>query len=75
MTKICTDLWHATLKSGTRFGVLLTKARERVGMTQGQLAEQARMTIAAVSQIECGRREPSLDMALRLCRALDGGER
>jgi len=45
--------------------------RERVGMTQFELAVAAHMMPAAVSEIESGKREPGLTTALNLAKALE----
>jgi molybdate-binding protein/DNA-binding XRE family transcriptional regulator len=45
--------------------------REARGLTQIVLADQARLTRQSVSAIEAGRAVPSVDVALRIARALD----
>ena len=51
-------------------GSELRNARERVGMTQEQLAHKAPADRSYISEIERGRRSPTVVMFLRLCRAM-----
>jgi transcriptional regulator with XRE-family HTH domain len=53
-----------------RFGVNLRWARERAGLSQEALANEATVDRAAVSVFERGRRNPNLRSILRLARAL-----
>jgi transcriptional regulator with XRE-family HTH domain len=55
----------------THFGVNLRWARERVGISQEALANEAAVDRAAISVFERGRRDPNLRTVLRLARALD----
>jgi transcriptional regulator with XRE-family HTH domain len=48
----------------------LKKARLKAGLTQEQLAAQARISREYVSQLERNRQSPTVDMLLRVCRIL-----
>jgi len=48
---------------------LIRSARDRAGMTQGDLAEAADVTQQSVSAYETGRREPTLPTLMRLIEA------
>jgi transcriptional regulator with XRE-family HTH domain len=54
-----------------RFGVNLRWARERAGISQEALANNARVDRAAISVFERGKRNPNLRTLLRLARALE----
>lgn len=54
-----------------KFATGLREQREKLTLTQEQLAERAGLTSTAVAMIERGERSPSLDTAARLCWALD----
>jgi transcriptional regulator with XRE-family HTH domain len=54
-----------------RFGGNLRWARERAGLSQEALANEAGVDRAAVSVFERGRRNPNLRTILRLARALE----
>jgi putative molybdopterin biosynthesis protein len=53
-----------------RAGERLRLARQARGFSQGQLARMARVSRQAVSAVETGLSDPSLRVALTLCRAL-----
>ena len=53
------------------FGQQLRAARERVGLTQRELAEQAEIADKYVSRLELGIATPSIDVARRLSDALE----
>jgi len=53
------------------FSAQLRREREKLGLTQQQLADQAELTVTAVAMIERKERIPNLDTAARLCWALD----
>jgi transcriptional regulator with XRE-family HTH domain len=59
------------LTPAARFGVNLRWARERVGISQEALANNAHVDRAAISVFERGKRNPNLRTLLRLARALD----
>lgn len=46
----------------------LVQARERLGLTQGQLGAKVGLTRTMITQIENGTRVPSLEKAMRLSR-------
>ena len=48
----------------------LRKAREEVGLTQEQLSFAAEVDRSYISQLENGRKSPTVDVLLRLCDAL-----
>lgn len=52
-------------------GKELRKAREKAGLTQEELAFKARIHRTYVSLLERGRKSPTLDALLRICKALD----
>jgi transcriptional regulator with XRE-family HTH domain len=54
-----------------RFGANLRWARQRAGLSQEALANEAAVDRAAVSVFERGRRNPNLRTVLRLARALE----
>ena len=54
----------------TDVGQVLTTARRASGMTQGELAEKANVTQAALSRYENGLREPEPETLEDLARAL-----
>ncbi|HEY3828468.1 MAG TPA: helix-turn-helix transcriptional regulator [Solirubrobacteraceae bacterium] len=54
-----------------RFGANLRWARQRVGLSQEALANEAAVDRAAISVFERGRRNPNLRTILRLARALE----
>lgn len=49
----------------------LALTRRAAGLTQAGLAERAGCSTVAVSFYECGMRQPRLDIAAALARALD----
>ena len=53
------------------FGSSLRCARERNGFSQEDLAHRAGISISYLSQLENGRRNPSLLLVVALCGALD----
>jgi DNA-binding XRE family transcriptional regulator len=53
------------------FPTEVRKLREKLGLTQQQLANIAELTVTAVAMLERGERVPNLDTAARLCWALD----
>jgi transcriptional regulator with XRE-family HTH domain len=57
--------------AAARFGVNLRWARERAGISQETLANEAGVDRAAISVFERGRRNPNLRTVLRLARALE----
>lgn len=53
------------------FGEALKRWRTKHRMTQEALAHEADITTTYASQIERGRKVPSLAVVLKLCRALE----
>jgi transcriptional regulator with XRE-family HTH domain len=53
------------------FGEALKRWRDKRGMTQEALAHEAGITTSYASQVERGRKVPSLTVVLKLCRALE----
>ena len=51
-------------------GQRIARLRRRAGWSQAQLAARLRISPSAMGMYEQGRREPSLDMLLRLAREL-----
>ena len=55
----------------TDYRVILKKHRERKGLSQNKLAKQLGITQTFLSEIERGRKNPSLEQFFRLCEVLD----
>ena len=55
----------------TDYRAILKKHRERKGLSQNKLAKQLGITQTFLSEIERGRKNPSLEQFSRLCEALD----
>ena len=51
-------------------GQKIKTLRERLGMTQTELAHKAKCTIAAVSQWESGKRKPAFDSLIKIAKPL-----
>lgn len=51
-------------------GEELRNAREVAGMTQEELSSRARVDRSYISQLERGLKSPTLEMLLRLCKAM-----
>ena len=51
-------------------GFQLRKARKTAGMTQEQLAFKANLDRTYISQLENDKKSPTVDVLLRLCRAM-----
>lgn len=49
---------------------IIIDLREDVGWSQSELARRAGVTSAAISMIEKGDRNPTLEMVIKLCKAL-----
>lgn len=49
----------------------LTLRRQVKGYTQSKLANEIGVTPVAICCIEGGKRNPSLDMTIKICKALD----
>ena len=66
-------VWRLTLsprEEGEIFGAHLRQLRTTRGMTQAQLADNARTSTPFISQLERGVTTPTLGMLLRLADAL-----
>lgn len=57
--------------SETTFRQRMRIARERRGLSQEALAALTGVTVATISRIECGRRDPTIRTLRELARALD----
>ena len=55
----------------TTIGKRIQQRREESGMTQESLAFEAGLTPSYLSQVEAGKRNPSIAVLFRLCSALD----
>lgn len=54
-----------------QFGVNLSRARERCGLSQSQLARKVDVVDSYVSRLETGRATPSFSLIVRLAATLD----
>lgn len=52
-------------------GINLREARERLGLTQEQVAQRSGVHATEVSRIEAGRRDPQVSTVRRLAKALE----
>jgi transcriptional regulator with XRE-family HTH domain len=57
-------------KLAEQFAQNVKRTRDRLGLTQAQLAERSGMTPAAISQLEGGQREPSFSTIVKVAAAL-----
>jgi transcriptional regulator with XRE-family HTH domain len=48
----------------------IRKARQKAGLTQEKLAFEARVSRQYVSLLELGQKSPTVDVLLRLCKAM-----
>ena len=55
----------------TDYRTVLKRHREQKRLSQNQLAKQLGLTQTFVSEIERGRKNPSLEQFFRICEALD----
>lgn len=53
------------------YRMILKRNREKQGLSQHQLAKQLELTQTFISEIERGRKNPSLEQFFRICEALD----
>lgn len=49
----------------------IKERRVELGMSQEQLARQARIGHSTISEIEAGKHNPTVDVALKIARALE----
>jgi transcriptional regulator with XRE-family HTH domain len=52
-------------------GINLREARERLGLTQEQVAQRSGVHATEVSRIEAGKRDPQVSTVRRLAKALE----
>jgi len=55
----------------THFGSKLREARERLGLTQEEVAQRSGVHSTEVSRIEAGKRDPRISTLYRLARAVE----
>ena len=60
-----------TLSVPTTFAELIRQRRMERGWTQVELSYEARVPQTTISRIEAGRKDPTLDVLKKLCRALE----
>jgi len=53
------------------YRIIFKKKREACGLSQHQLAKQLGITQTFLSEIERGRKNPSLEQFFNICEALD----
>ena len=53
------------------YRIVIKEKREASGLSQHQLAKQLGITQTFLSEIERGRKNPSLEQFFRICEALD----
>ncbi len=53
------------------YRLILKRKRERLGLSQHKLADQLGITQTFLSEIERGRKNPSLEQFFRICEALE----
>ncbi|HSS04481.1 MAG TPA: helix-turn-helix transcriptional regulator [Solirubrobacterales bacterium] len=53
------------------FGTNLREARERLGLTQEQVAQRSGVHSTEVSRIEAGKRDPKISTLERLAKAVE----
>lgn len=53
------------------YRLVLKKKRESLGLSQHQLAKQLGITQTFLSEIERGRKNPSIEQFFRICEALE----
>jgi len=53
------------------FGANLREARERLGLTQEQVAQRSGVHSTEVSRIEAGKRDPKVSTVERLAKAVE----
>ena len=54
-----------------KFAVRLNETLKNLGMSQSELARKINMSVSIVNNYCRGRREPSLDVLMLICKALD----
>ena len=57
-------------KNSDAFGIVLRAYRQEKGLTQEQLSERVDVVRSFICTLESGKKQPSLEMVLRLAAAL-----
>jgi transcriptional regulator with XRE-family HTH domain len=70
---IPTAAWNASVQEAELFGRRLRELRKEHGLTQEALAEAADLSGNYISDLELGRKVPSLTILVRLAQALEVG--
>lgn len=60
-----------SLSSAAQFGAAIRQARKAQGLTQGELALAAGVSLRFVSELERGKQSASLELALRIAGLLN----
>jgi transcriptional regulator with XRE-family HTH domain len=68
---IPTAVWNASVQEAELFGRRLREIRKQHELTQEALAETADLSGNYISDLELGRKVPSLTIIVRLSQALD----
>jgi transcriptional regulator with XRE-family HTH domain len=55
----------------TQFGAKLREARERLGLTQEEVAQRSGVHVTEVSRMEAGKRDPKISTLRRLAKAVE----
>lgn len=66
----CYHSGHPVGETEETLGERIKSARLALGWTQSELARRAKLTPAAIWQLEAGEREPTARTICKLCRAL-----
>jgi transcriptional regulator with XRE-family HTH domain len=64
-------VWNANVQEAQLFGRRLRELRKERGLTQEELAESADLSGNYISDLELGRKVPSLTILVRLSQALE----
>ncbi len=55
----------------THFGTTLRAARERLGLTQEEVAQRSGVHVTEVSRMETGKRDPKISTLRKLAKAVE----
>jgi transcriptional regulator with XRE-family HTH domain len=55
----------------THFGIRLREARERLGLSQEEVAQRSGVHATEVSRMEAGKRDPKISTLRRLAKAVE----
>ncbi len=55
----------------THFGPKLREARERLGLTQEEVAQRSGVHVTEVSRMEAGKRDPKISTLRKLAKAVE----